>query len=90
MSKQEFTTLGRILRQLPSSAQIRPTEALYLLLGRHDWMPVAQAWNLIATSRNMDLDWDAYWVSVDQATEPTGIYLFGPGGEAHRAFELLQ
>lgn len=87
MSTQAITTLGRVLRHLPSSTQVRPTEALYLLLGQHDWMHVAQVQDLIARSRNIDGDWDAYLVNEDQM-EPQGIYLFGLGGQTHRAFEV--
>ena len=90
MSTHTISTLGRVLRQLPSSLQIRPTEALYLLLGQHGWMNVEQAQDLIRKSRHMELDWDAYLVWEDQAEEPRGIYVFGPGGQAHRVFELSQ
>ena len=85
-SPREITTLGKMLRQLPS-AQIRPTETLYLILGKYDWMSSKQAWDHIAKSRYMDLDWDAYLVKEGQM-EPQGIYLFGPGGQVHRAFEV--
>ncbi|GCE32156.1 hypothetical protein KDA_76400 [Dictyobacter alpinus] len=89
MSQGTVITLGTLLRQLPVSTRVRPTEALYLLLGQHDWMSNEQARALIAHSRNVDLDWDAYLVDEDQA-KPCGIYVFGPGGQAHRAFELSQ
>jgi hypothetical protein len=84
---REIATLGSVLRQLPSSTQVRPTEALYLLLGQHDWLSSEQAQNLVAKSRNVELGWDAYVVSEGQEA---GIYLFGPGGQAHCAFELSQ
>ncbi len=81
------TTLGQCLCQVKPEVQIRPTDVLYLLLGKHDWMSTEQARKLIIKSEGIDLDWDAYVVSDGQA-EPQGIYLFGPGGQAHRAFEV--
>lgn len=85
---QEIETLGVCLRRL-AQRKVRPTEALCLLIGRHEWMSGEQAQERLSEYRSIDLSWDAYLVEgSDQTTEAQGIYLFAPGGPAYCAFDV--
>lgn len=89
MTIRETTMLGTCLRQL-GEQRVRPTAVLYLYLGKLEWMPASQMRERLATSRTLDGSWDAFLIDFDQATPdaPAGIYLFGPDGQAYRAFEI--
>src|SRR5436305_1640612 len=85
-SIQNVITLGQCLRQL-AGHRVRPTEILYLYIGKQDWIRASQIQELLTTSRMIDLYWDAYLIGEGQQELP-GLYLFGPDGQSYRAFEI--
>lgn len=83
----EIVSIGQCLQQL-TMRKVKPTEALYLMIGCHDWITAERARHLISRSSLLDLSWDAYIIDDNHVKELGGIYMFGPDRRAYRVFEL--
>ncbi len=83
----EIVSIGQCLQQL-TMRKVKPTEALYLMIGCHNWITAERARHLISRSSLLDLSSDAYIIDDNHVKESGGIYMYGPDHRAYRVFEL--